>query len=73
MSPFLTDASVTYRVERLQTQAINRRMARTAKAGAVHRANHPIKAALGNGLIALGARLVDPPPAVDHSPLDTAA
>lgn len=72
MSPFLNDASVKYHVDKLQIQANNSRMAQAAKAGAIHRAN-PIKEALGNGLIALGERLVELPPDHDRSPLDTAA
>lgn len=73
MSPFFYDASVEYRVNKLQEQADKRRMAKAFKADAVHRGNHPIKDALGNGLIALGERLVDIPPIVEGRSFDTAA
>jgi hypothetical protein len=73
MSPFLNDASVKYRVDKLQMQAHNNRMVRAAKARTMLRANSPLKEALGNGLIALGERLVELPPETDRSPLDTAA
>ncbi len=73
MSPFIYDASVEYRVNQLQAQADKRRMAKAVRAGAVLRGNHPIKDALGNGLIALGERLVDIPPTVEGRSFDTAA
>lgn len=72
MSPFIYDASVEYRVNKLQSQAEQRRMAKAVKAGVVLR-GHPIKDALGNGLIALGERLIDIPPTVEGHSFDTAA
>ncbi len=73
MSPFINDASVKDRIDRFQMNANHRRMAKAARAGATHRASHPIKEALGNGLIALGERLVEVPPTIDHNSFDTAA
>lgn len=73
MSPFLNDASVKYRVDKLRIQANNNRMVQAAKARTMHRASNPLKEALGNGLIALGERLVRFPPETDRHPLDRAA
>lgn len=63
MTPFLYDATVQHRVERLRKDAEQRRMATSAKNGAMLRENHSLRGALGNGLIALGERLVEPPSA----------
>lgn len=62
-----------YRVGRLQIATDHRRMARTAKAGGVMvRNGHSFRGAIGNGLIALGERLAEPP-SVDQPSLDRAA
>lgn len=63
MTPFLYDASAQYRVERLREDAEHRRMAASAKNGAMLRESHSLRGALGNGLIALGERLAEPPSA----------
>jgi hypothetical protein len=72
MTPFLYDNSAAYRMEELHGQATSRRMATAAKASAMHRSAHPFRDALGNGLIALGSKLTDPP-AVEDFDLDRAA
>lgn len=72
MYPFSDTNSFEYRVERLQRESIQRRMARSARAGAMHRDGPSIRGAIGNGLIALGERLAEPPSA-DFASVDKAA
>lgn len=73
MYPLIDRSEYDYRVGRLQIASDHRRMARSAKAGGVMvRNGHSLRGAIGNGLIALGERLTEPPP-VDQPSLDKAA
>ncbi|MEX1092798.1 MAG: hypothetical protein WEF28_06530 [Acidimicrobiia bacterium] len=64
MYPLNDRSEYDYRVGRLQMSTDNRRMARSAKAGGVMvRNGHSFRGAIGNGLIALGERLAEPPSA----------
>lgn len=73
MYPLTDRSEYEYRVGRLQIASDHRRMARSAKAGGVMvRNGHSFRGAIGNGLIALGERLAEPPSA-DQPSLDTAA
>jgi hypothetical protein len=63
MTPYLNDAVVRDRLARPRQQADHRRTAKMARAGELRRsAQHSIRDAVGHGLIAIGARLVDKPP-----------
>lgn len=74
MTPYLNDAVVRDRLARPRQQAEHRRMARIARTGWIRRsAQHPIRDAVGHGLIAIGARLVDKPPTGDELLLPKAA
>jgi hypothetical protein len=73
MYPLIDRGEYDYRVGRLQIATDHRRMARSAKAGGVMvRNGHSFRGAIGNGLIALGERLAEPP-SVDPPSLDRAA
>ncbi len=73
MYPSINRSEYDYRVGRLQIASDHRRMARSAKAGGVMvRNGHSFRGAIGNGLIALGERLTEPP-SVDQPSLDRAA
>jgi hypothetical protein len=73
MYPLIDRSEYDYRVGRLQIATDHRRMARSAKAGGVMvRNGHSFRGAIGNGLIALGERLAEPP-SVDPPSLDRAA
>lgn len=72
MYPYTEAPSFAYRVERLQSESTQRRMARSARAGAMVRNGTSLRGAIGNGLIALGERLTEPP-SVDDASLDRAA
>lgn len=73
MYPLINRSEYDYRVGRLQIASDHRRMARSAKAGGVMvRNGHSFRGAIGNGLIALGERLTEPP-SVDQPSLDRAA
>lgn len=73
MYPLIDRSEYDYRVGRLQIATDHRRMARSAKAsGVMVRNGHSFRGAIGNGLIALGERLTDPP-SVDQPSLDRAA
>jgi hypothetical protein len=62
MYPLIDRSEYDYRVGRLQIATDHRRMARSAKAGdAMVRTGHSFRGAIGNGLIALGERLAEPP------------
>lgn len=72
MYPLIDRSEYDYRVGRLQVATDHRRMARSARAGGVMvRNGHSFRGAIGNGLIALGERLAEPP-SVDPS-MDRAA
>jgi len=74
MTPYINEAVVRDRIARHRDQADHRRQARVARTGTLRRsAHHSIRDAVGNGLIALGARLVDIPPAVETHQLKNAA
>ena len=74
MTPFLNEAVVRDRLARHHEQAEQRRLARRARIGLLRRTDqHPIRDAVGQGLIALGTRLVDTPPNVDDPNLPKAA
>jgi hypothetical protein len=74
MTPYINESVVRYRIARLRDQADQRREAHVARTGTLRRTGqHPVRDAVGHGLIALGARLVDSPPAVDTSHLKNAA
>lgn len=71
--PLIDRSEYDYRVGRLQIATDHRRVARAAKAGGVMvRNGHSFRGAIGNGLIALGERLAEPPSA-DQPSLDRAA
>jgi hypothetical protein len=73
MYPLINRSEYDYRVGRLQIDIDQRRMARSAKAdGARIRSGHSFRGAIGNGLIALGERLAEPP-SVEPPSLDRAA
>lgn len=73
MYPLIDRSELDYRVGRLQVATDHRRMARSAKAdGVMVRNGHSFRGAIGNGLIALGERLAEPPSA-DPTSLDRAA
>lgn len=73
MYPLIDRSEYDYRVGRLQIASDHRRMARSAKAGGpMVRNGHSFRGAIGNGLIALGERLAEPP-SVDQPSLDRAA
>ncbi|MEX0797513.1 MAG: hypothetical protein WD274_12560 [Acidimicrobiia bacterium] len=73
MYPLNDRSEYDYRVGRLQMSTDNRRMARSAKAsGVMVRNGHSFRGAIGNGLIALGERLAEPPSA-NQPGLDRAA
>lgn len=72
MYPFNDQTTFAYRVERLRSESTQRRMARSARAGAMVRNGNSFRGALGNGLIALGERLTEPP-SVDLESVDKAA
>ena len=73
MYPLIDRSEYDYRVGRLQIATDHRRMARSAKAGGVMvRNGHSFRGAIGNGLIAIGERLAEPP-SVDPPSLDRAA
>jgi hypothetical protein len=73
MYPLIDRSEYDYRVGRLQIATDHRRMARSARAGGVMvRNGQSFRGAIGNGLIALGERLAEPP-SVDPPSLDRAA
>lgn len=73
MYPLNNRSEYDYRVGRLQIATDHRRMARSAKAaGVMVRNGTSFRGAIGNGLIALGERLTEPP-SVDQPSLDRAA
>jgi len=73
MYPLINRSEYDYRVGRLQIEVDQRRSARSAKAGgAMIRNGNSFRGAIGNGLIALGERLAEPP-SVDPPRLDRAA
>lgn len=72
MYPFIDERSLDYRVERLQKESVQRRMARSARASATVRNGNSFRGAIGNGLIALGERMTEPP-SVDSASIDKAA
>ncbi len=61
MYPSYDISILNHRVERLTNSANQRRMARSARAEAMPRSDLSLRGALGNGLIALGERLAEPP------------
>lgn len=72
MNSFPYNDHAAYRLEQLQSHAANRCVASAVKAQAMRRSAHSLRGALGNGLIALGSKLADPPSAQDFD-LDKAA
>jgi hypothetical protein len=73
MYPLIDRSEYDYRVGRLQIELDQRQSARSARAGSARiRNGNSFRGAIGNGLIALGERLADPP-SVDPSSLDRAA
>lgn len=73
MYPLIDRSEYDYRVGRLQLEIDQRRRARSARAdGARIRNGNSLRGAIGNGLIALGERLAEPP-SVDPPSLDRAA
>jgi hypothetical protein len=73
MYPLIDRSEYDYRVGRLQIEINHRHRARSAKAeGARIRNGNSFRGAIGNGLIALGEKLAEPP-SVDSPSLDRAA
>ena len=73
MYPLIDRSEYDYRVGRLQMASAHRRMARSAKAGGpMIRNGHSLRGAIGNGLIAIGERLAEPP-STDQPSLGRAA
>jgi hypothetical protein len=63
MTPYLNEAVVRDRIDRAMERAGHRRLARVARTGQMRRSGlQGLKDAVGLGLIAIGERLVEPPP-----------
>lgn len=65
MTPLIYNENAAYRMDHLKGQATTRRMVNAAKATAMPRRVHSLRGTLGNGLIALGSKLTEPPSAED--------
>jgi hypothetical protein len=74
MSPNINHAVLNSRIEDPIKRASNRRMARVARSVEFRRTGaHPVRKAVGQGLIAIGERLLDQPPMPDPDSLRRAA
>jgi hypothetical protein len=74
MSPNINNAVLTSRIQDPLKRADKRRMAHVARTASLRRTGlHPVRVAVGNGLIAIGEKLLDQPPMPDPGTLRRAA
>jgi hypothetical protein len=74
MTPMINEAVVHDRIQRARERAAGRRLARTARLGALRRSGlQSLRDVVGLGLIAIGERLVHQHPTPDSATLRRAA